>query len=167
METRELITRLEQVFGASVVGASDAHSFPSVSIKPESMKEILSYCLHDATMKFDFLDCITALDTEQDIVVIYHLYSTILAHKINIKVSVSRHEPKLASVTGFWRAAHAYEREAAEMFGIKFEGHPDLRNLLLADDWHGHPLRKDYVYPEEYHGIEHRRAPLRKEHVRP
>lgn len=167
METRELINRLEQTFGSDVSGGSDAPAFSYVTVKVESLKEVLSYCLHDPSMKLDFLECVTALDTEQDIIVIYQLYSTLLAHKINIKVSLNRLDAHMPSMTGFWRAAGAYEREIAEMFGVRFDGHPDLRNLLLPEDWHGHPLRKDYVFPEEYHGIEHRRAPLRKEHVKP
>jgi NADH-quinone oxidoreductase subunit C len=118
-------------------------------------------------MKFDFLDCITALDTGQDILVIYHLFSTILAHRLNVKLSVGRNDPRVPSVTGFWRAATAYEREAHEKLGIRFEGHAGMGSLLLPEDWHGHPLRKDYVFPQEYQGVEHRRAPLRKEHARP
>lgn len=167
MEPRDIIARVEQTFASAVVSKTLEGPFLFVQVKPASLKEIMSFCVHDASMKLDFLDCLTALDTGQDIVVIYQLFSTILAHRFTIKVSVNRHEAKLPSVTGFWRAALAYEREAAEMFGIKFDGHPALDRLLLADDWQGHPLRKDYAFPEEYKGVEHRRTPLRKEHARP
>jgi NADH:ubiquinone oxidoreductase subunit C len=167
METRELVHRLEQTFGKDVKSAQDEGAFPNVLIQPSAVKAVLSYCIHDSEMRFDFLDCLTAIDTTQDFIVIYHLYSTTLNHRLNIKVAVERHSPSLPSVTGFWHAAEAYELEAAEMFGLVFDGHPNPRHLLLPDDWHGYPFRKDYVFPEEYHGVEHRRVPLRREHTRP
>lgn len=167
METRELARKVEQAFGKSVLATGDANSFPFIQISTASLKEVLAYCSSDALMKLDFLDCLTVVDTGQDIVATYHLFSTTLVHKLNIRVSVGRQAPRLPSVTRLWKAAVAYEREAAEMFGIAFDGHPSLRPLLLPEGWIGHPLRKDYVFPEEYQGIEHRRAPLRKEHARP
>lgn len=167
METRELVERIEQNFHAAVIGASSEGSFAYVNAQPARLKEILSYCLHDQSMRFDLLDCLFGIDTGDELVVVYQLFSTGLGHRLNIKTSVSRHNAKLPSVTGFWRAATVYELEAAEMFGILFEGHPSPRHLLLPDDWQGHPLRKDYVFPEEYQQIEHRRTPLRKEHARP
>ena len=167
MELRDIIARVQQTFSSAVVSTTLEGPFLFVQVKPASLKEVMSFCVHDASMKLDFLDSLTAVDDGQDITVIYQLFSTILAHRFNIKVSVSRHEAKFPSMTGFWRAANAYEREAAEMFGIKFDGHPALDRLLLPEDWQGHPLRKDYVFPEEYKGVEHRRTPLRKEHARP
>lgn len=167
MEPFESIERIKQTFASAVRNTDERGVFPFVEVKVDSLKEILSYCVHDSSMKFDFLDCITVLDTGPDIVLIYQLFSTILAHRINIKTSVSHHEARVPSVTGFWRAATAYEREAHEMFGVKFDGHRELSNLLLPEDWHGNPLRKDYVYPQDYRGVEHRRSPLRKEHTRP
>lgn len=167
METRELVHRIEQTFKDGVISAADEGCFPFVLIQPEMVKEVLSYCAHDGGMRFDFLECITGVDAGQEIVVIYHLYSTTLSHRLNIKVAVPRHSARLASMTGFWHAANVYEREIAEMFGVLFDGHPNPRKLLLPEDWQGYPLRKDYVFPEEYEDIEHRRAPLRKEHPRP
>ena len=167
METRELVHRIEQTFKDGVISAADEGLFPNVLIQAEALKPVISFCVHDSLMRFDFLECLSGMDTGEEMLVIYQLYSTAFSHRLNVKVSIGRHGSKIPSVTGFWRAAAAYELEAAEMFGITFEGHPAPRHLLLPDDWQGHPLRKDYVFPEEYHDIEHRRPPLRKEHARP
>lgn len=167
MQTRELFQRIEREFKSGVADTVAEGVFPSITVAADSLKNVLSYCAHDAALAFDFLENLTAVDTGQDFVVLYQLYSTTLFHRLNIKVIVSRHIARLASATGFWRSAHCYELEAAEMFGLTFEGHPAPRRLLLPADWQGFPLRKDYVFPEEYHGIEHRREPLRKDHVRP
>ena len=70
-----------------------------------------------------------------------------------IKVFCPRDNPSVPSVADLWPAADWHEREAYDMFGIVFDGHPDLRRILCADDWEGFPLRKDYVFPREYHGI--------------
>lgn len=167
MKTAELIGKIEQIFSAGVIGASSDGSFPCIHIRVEDLRGVLNFCYYDQVTKFDYLECLTALDSGDEFAVIYHLYSTTIGHRINIKTSIPRHKPVLASAVNFWRAANVYEREAAEMFGIVFENHPCPEPLLLPEKWQGHPLRKDYVYPEEYEGIEHRRAPLRKEHARP
>lgn len=168
METRKLFEKIEANFKSAVSAASlEDETFPSLTIKRGSLNEILSFCLHDKDMRFDYLECLTGMDTGAEIIIIYQLLSTALAHRLNIKVPVSYDDPKISSVTGFWRAALAYERETAEMLGVVFEGHPYLKPLLLAEGWSGYPLRKNYSYPEQYQGIEHRRPPLRKEHVKP
>ena len=167
MEFRELAGKLKESFGSSIGQVVEAGTFPHVVIENDALKQVLSFCSHDSALRMDFLDCMTGVDTGQDIVIIYQLFSTQFSHSLCLKVAVSRHSPKLASATGFWRAANAYELEIAEMFGVVFEGHPNPRPLLLPENWQGNPLRKDYVYPEEYRGIEHRREHLRKEHAKP
>lgn len=74
-------------------------------------------------------------------------------HKIVLKVNVTADDPHCASVEGVWRTADWHEREAYDMFGIIFDGHPDLRRILMPDDWEGFPLRKDFQVPEFYHGM--------------
>jgi NADH-quinone oxidoreductase subunit C len=167
METSEIVAAIEKGIPNSVINSSAEACFPFIQIRANDFNAIMSFCMHEQQLRFDFLECLTASDTGQDFEIIYQLVSTTLLHRINIKLSVERHLAKVTSATGFWRAALAYELEAAEMLGIEFEGLKEVRRLLLPDDWHGHPMRKDYVYPEEYQGVEHRRQPLRKEHVRP
>ena len=77
--------------------------------------------------------------------VVYHLYSTAKNHRLRLKVPVSAADPTVDSLTGVWRSADWFEREVWDMFGIRFEGHPDLRRILLPDDWEGYPLLKSYA----------------------
>lgn len=93
---------------------------------------------------FDYLMCLSAVDYKDRLAVVYHLYSFSLRDKVSLKVFLGRDNPEIESVTAVWPAADWQEREAFDMFGIKFKGHPDLRRILLPDDWQGHPLRKDY-----------------------
>ena len=84
---------------------------------------------------------------------LYHLYS--IPHDIHLalKVELDRTKPEVDSVTEIWKTADWHEREAYDLLGIHFKNHPDLRRILLPDDWEGHPLRKDYVEQEKYHEI--------------
>ena len=85
--------------------------------------------------------------------VYYHLESTKFRHKVVLRVSSSREKPEVASVSLVWRSADWHEREAFDLLGIQFLNHPDLRRILMPDDWEGHPLRKDYANPEFYLGM--------------
>jgi len=85
--------------------------------------------------------------------VLYHLYSIPYNHNIVMKVETDRGNPIVDTVSSVWRTADWHEREAYDMFGIKFNNHPDLRRILLPADWEGFPLRKDYQEQEYYHGI--------------
>lgn len=103
--------------------------------------------LHDTPgLEYDFLTDLTAIDypsRPQRFDVVSHLYSMTLNHRLRIKVGVGEDE-KVPSIVGIWKAANWEERETFDMFGIDFEGHPDLRRILLPEDWEGYPLRKDY-----------------------
>ena len=85
--------------------------------------------------------------------VVYHLYSYTHRHKFVLKVQLPREDPSVPTVEGVWGVAKWQERESYDFYGIQFTGHSDLRRILLPDDWEGHPLRKDWVDPEYYHGL--------------
>ena len=89
----------------------------------------------------------------ETIEVIYHLHSQTHDRKLALKVKLDRADPRVPTVEPVWRMADWYERECYDLLGVVFEGHPDLRRILLPFDWEGHPLRKDYVAPETYRGI--------------
>ena len=101
----------------------------------------------------DYLACLSGMDYGEELGVVYHLYSVELKHRIVIKLYVPKDAPKVATVERVWRIADWHEREAFDLFGVEFEGHHNLIRILNPYDWEGHPLRKDYVTPEEYHGI--------------
>ena len=92
--------------------------------------------------------------------VVYHLFSPLHRLKVTIRVLLAREAPVLPTVSDLWPTANWHEREAFDLYGIDFAGHPDFRRILLPDDWVGHPLRKDYEMPTEYRGIRHREEPI-------
>ncbi len=95
-------------------------------------------------LSFDYLRCLSGVDYIKDLEVVYHLFSIKHNSKITVKVRLPKDKPTISSVTPVWRGADWHERETAELLGITFDGHPDLRRLLLTDDFKGHPLRKDF-----------------------
>jgi len=130
------------------------HSF--VTVEPGKWIEFLTLCRDDPRLGFELLIDVTATDPKADdpnLWVNAELLSVSHKHRLSIKTLVPKERPVIASATAVYRAAQWHERECAEMFGITFEGHPDPRNMLLPDDWVGHPMRKDYEFPKEYHGI--------------
>jgi NADH-quinone oxidoreductase subunit C len=105
---------------------------------------------------FDSLSSLTALDNGEEknsVEVIYNLYSIPYDLHLMLKVLLDRTKPEVESVTDIWKTADWHEREAYDLIGMKFKNHPDLRRILLPDDWEGHPLRKDYVEQERYHDV--------------
>ncbi len=101
----------------------------------------------DPSLRFNFLSDVTALDLypqEPRFEVVYHLLSMQSVQRLRLKVRVGGDDPHMESAIPLWPAANAFEREIFDLFGIKFEGHPFLRRLLMPEEWEGHPLRKDY-----------------------
>ncbi|MFA4014976.1 MAG: hypothetical protein RUDDFDWM_000042 [Candidatus Fervidibacterota bacterium] len=130
-----------------------------VRVDKDYVVELCKLLRDDTELQFDYLRCLSAIDwfEEGQMEVVYHLYSMKHGHSLVVKVRVKRDDPRLPSVSSIWAAANWHEREAYDLLGIIFEGHPDLRRILLPQDWTGHPLRKDYSYnpvefDEEYAG---------------
>ncbi len=114
-------------------------------------EQIAAVCAHLKTapgFEFDMLSDLTGVDRgpeeEPRFEVNYHLFSTKRFHRLRLKVLVEQESPRVPTVTSVWRTANWHERETFDMFGVIFEGHPDLRRILLPDDWQGHALRKDF-----------------------
>ena len=135
---------------------------PNLRVDPQAVVEVCRYLRDEPDLKFEILTDLTGLDLpkENKIQVVYHIYSYSHRHQIVLKVDLPRENPQLSTMEGVWKVANWLEREAFDLFGIVFEGHTDLRRILLPEDWVGHPLRKDYVEQEEYDGISTQRAPL-------
>ena len=127
-----------------------------VLIDPEKIVEFLRVCRDENRLRFELLIDLSATDPKADdpnLWINLNLLSVERRQRLAIKAILPKSAPKLPSSTPVYRAAQWHERECAEMFGITFTGHPDPRNILLPDDWVGHPMRKDYEFPKEYHGI--------------
>lgn len=99
------------------------------------------------SLGFDFLFCVTGVDWKTHLSMVYHLSSAANNHTIVVKVKLDRNDPQIDTVSGIWRTAEFHEREAYDLLGIVFNGHPDLRRLFMTEEWNGWPLRKDYEDP--------------------
>lgn len=164
MDAAEIHKRLQEKLGNSVLAEATEGEWPIVEVLPAAVAEASRYLKEDPDLAFDCLSNLTGADRKPDDVidVYYHLYSYSHRHKLTLKASAPRLDPVLPTVSKIWRIGDWLEREAFDLLGVNFVGHTDLRRLLMPEDWVGHPLRKDFVEPEEYHGISTRRESLLK-----
>ncbi len=162
MEAKEIVGRLERQFPGKISRFKEDISDPYLHVDSQAIVEICRYLRDEPDLNFEILSDLTCLDLpkENKIQVVYHLYSYSHRHQVVLKADLPREEPHAPTVEGVWKTANWMEREAFDLFGVIFEGHSDLRRILLPEDWVGHPLRKDYVEQEEYDGISTERAPL-------
>ncbi len=162
MEAREVYALLEKQFPDKVSDFKGDVPEPYLTVDPQAIVEICRFLRDHSTLKFEVLSDLTALDWPKDekIQIVYHLYSYSQRHQIVLKVDLPRDKPKIATTEGIWKVANWFEREVYDLFGVIFEGHSDLRRIMLPEDWVGFPLRKDYVEQEEYAGMSTQRAPL-------
>ncbi len=161
MEPLEIVEKIRERFPNEIVHAVQFRDQVSVSVKREKIFEICRFIAEDPGIHMDYLSDLCGVDyPERDyrFEVVYNLYSIKYRHRIRIKALIPADNPSIDSVVPIWSGANWHEREACDMFGIVFKGHPDLRRILMPDDWDGHPLRKDYPLegPEgwEYKGYE-------------
>lgn len=142
------IQYLRERFAARILATHSFVGDETIVIAREGLREIFSFLKEDPKLDFDFLTDITAVDylgkKELRFEVVYHLYSLRAKHRLRVKVPVPEDDPVVDSLVPLWKGANWLEREAWDMFGIRFNGHPDLRRVLLYEEFQGHPLRKDY-----------------------
>jgi NADH-quinone oxidoreductase subunit C len=164
MEAIEIHRRVRERLGDAIGGELHAADWSVCDVRGSAVAEICRFLRDDPELRFDCLSNLSAVDRKADdrIDVYYHLFSYPHRHKFTLKASTSRLDAVLPSVSGIWPIADWLEREAFDLMGVRFTGHPDLRRLLMPEDWVGHPLRKDFVEPDEYHGISTRRESLLK-----
>ena len=174
MTPQQIHQSLTTRFGADVVLALDTEAKdPWIEVAPGSIVEVARFLKSDDGLQFDMLCNLSAVDYletdeklakkfpyEPHLEIVYHLMSMPHKHTIAIKVKLPRWQadqagelPEVPSVAGVWAIADWHEREAYDLMGVNFVGHPNLVRILCPDDWVGHPLRKDYEFPLEYHGV--------------
>jgi len=171
MQCTEILEMLRQRFGAGVVGAGTEAIDPWIEVAPQALVDVSRFLRDEPSLRFNMLQCITGVDYLQvdpkrkiegqpRVEVIYHLLSLVHKHRLVLKVTLPRWKdgvegqlPEVPTLSGVWKTALWHEREVYDLMGVRFLGHPALTRILCPDDWEGHPLRKDYPMPLEYHGI--------------
>jgi NADH-quinone oxidoreductase subunit C len=121
---------------------------PTFEVPREVFRAVMEFLRDDPAFHMDYLSFCSAIDWKDRMECTYHLWSTVHNHELVVKVPVDRNQPRIPTVSDLWRTAEWHERETYDLFGVVYEGHPDLRRILLTEDWKGHPLRKDYVYED-------------------
>jgi NADH-quinone oxidoreductase subunit C len=173
MSGQSFVDQLQKKFGDLVVGANLENIDPWIEVAAEGVVKICTYLRDEPSLAFDYLNSVTAVDYlhtdekkaakadwEPHLEVVYHLFSMQHKHSLVLKAKLPRWQddqpgrlPMVPSVAGVWSTADWHEREVFDLLGVDFAGHPNLVRILCPEDWVGHPLRKDYEMPLEYHGI--------------
>ena len=152
MNGTDILARVQERFGPVVRAAHADHGDHTLLVDLAALPEILAFCRDDPALRFDMLMDLTAADYlmypgREDaprFEVVYHLYSVPHNHRLRIKAAVDEDAPVVPTAVPLWPIANWLEREVWDMYGLRFAGHPDLRRLLLYEQFEGHPLRKDY-----------------------
>jgi NADH-quinone oxidoreductase subunit C len=144
----EIADRLKAQFGDDVLAAEEEHGHQVATVSAARYREIAEFLRDDHTLSFDFFDFLAGVDLTPKgggYQVVVHLYSTRHNHHVRLKVDCDAADPHCPTLSDLWAGASWHEREAWELFGIDFDGHPHLVKLLLPEQFEGHPLRKDFA----------------------
>ena len=173
MTAADIVALLEERLGTKIKSNTLDAIDPFVVVEAGDLPEVMRLLRDDERLRFDMLHNISGVDYleldpkklakagfEPHLEVVYHLQSFTHRHRFVVKVILPRWKgdkvgqlPDVPTLCHLWPSADWHEREVYDLVGIEFVGHPDLSRILLAEDWVGHPLRKDYIFPLEYHGI--------------
>jgi len=141
------VDRIKGTFPDAVKDVITFRGETTVVIDAPRLVEVATFCRDMEGLEFNLLSDLAFVDyypSEPRFAVCYHLYSIYFNQRLRLKVYLPGDDPRVHTVTGIWPAANWHEREAYDLMGVVFEGHPDLRRVLMPRDWVGHPLRKDY-----------------------
>jgi NADH-quinone oxidoreductase subunit C len=145
-ETHRALGKLQEKFAAAILEVKEFRGETTVTVKKEEIVSVCSFLKRE--FRYNMLTDVTAVDylgkKADRFMMVYHLYSIPNKDRIRIKAPVAEGDCTIASLTGLWNSANFLEREVFDLMGVIFSGHPDLRRILMTDDWEGHPLRKDY-----------------------
>jgi NADH-quinone oxidoreductase subunit C len=143
-----ILDKLAERFpGGEILETGSQHGNEWARVAPAAWREVAEFLLSDPALRMDMftdLTCVDRLPREPRFDVVAHLYSTEKKHRVRLLAGVPAEAPSIASLVPLWPGANWFEREAFDMYGVRFEGHPDLRRILMYPEFQGHPLRKDY-----------------------
>ena len=142
MTNEELKAKLTELLPATTF--EEGGEWININIEPKDWLPAAQQLRQDGSLFFNYLFCLTCIDWKTHLTMVYHLSSTQYRHNIVVRSKLDRNNPGIESVAHIWRTAEFHEREVYELFGVQFKNHPDLRKLILTDDFEGYPLRKDF-----------------------
>jgi NADH-quinone oxidoreductase subunit C len=165
MDAQEIKGKISEALGDVPVGCTGFEGYVCLDVRREELLKVVSLLKEDPSLRMDFLMGVTGVDLAgleegKGFRVIYHLFSYTHKHTIVVRVDVPKDDPTVPSLAHLYGSADWNEREVYDLFGIVFKGHPDLRRILLPEEWIGHPLRKDYKQPDTIIGFPATRTSL-------
>jgi NADH-quinone oxidoreductase subunit C len=147
MAETKVLAKVEAAFPGKIVEGHSLHGDETIVIHREDADAIFSTLRHAPEFAFNLLSDLTVVDffgKEPRFEIVYHLKSVSLGHRLRVKIRVPEDDPVAPTVSALWKGGNWLEREAWDMFGVRFSGHPDLRRILMYEEFRGYPLRKDY-----------------------
>jgi len=151
MDSLQIAKMIEEKFAGQVLETTTCAGQVGVSLRKDQIKDVCLFLRDEPSIKMDHLADLTAVDYSKypgdpgpRFEVVYNMISTTYRHRIRLKVRLPEDDPRIDTVSSVWQTANWHERETYDLMGITFDGHPDLRRILLPDDWEGYPLRKEY-----------------------
>ncbi len=146
MDNQTVLERLQTSFSSAVLTTDERHGDLKVTLERDQLVAVAQFLRDDQELRYTLLENLCGVDylgSEPRFEVVYHLFSFYHYHRVCLKVGVPEEDPVVPTLTGLWATANWQEREAYDMFGIQFAGHPALERILMPEDWAGHPQRKD------------------------
>jgi NADH-quinone oxidoreductase subunit C len=157
------LEKLQSIFGGKILATHTHHGDATALVDAKAILEVMTWLRDEAG--FALCSSLTAYDDlgkDPRFYVVYHLVNVINPERIRVKVGLPEKKPVVDSVTGIWPGANFLERETYDLMGIEFKGHPDLRRIMMPDEWEGHPLRRDYPHVYEPVQFTHNAAEIAK-----
>lgn len=145
MSAQEFRKNLQHEFPQEITEIWGDDKEQHLTVRKEGLLNIVE---HLKSRGYNYLSFVTAVDNRKDLTLIYLLASVPSQHTITIRVNLPKSKPHIDSLVALYKGADWLEREVFDLFGIRFNNHPDLRRILLPEEWEGHPLRKSYSHPE-------------------
>ncbi len=146
MTNEDLKAKLSEILPA--ITFEEGGQWLNINVGPKEWLPFAENLRNNPDLNFDYLFCLTCVDWQTHLTMVYHFESTQYRHTIVVKSKLDRNKPEIETVSQIWRTADFHEREVYELFGVNFLNHPDLRLLILPDGWEGKfPLRKDFEDP--------------------
>ncbi len=154
MTSEEIVEKIKNDLGDDILSVEISLGDAVVHLLPPALPKVCEFIKNDADLDFDYLSNISGvdyldLDREPRFEAVYEFHSMDKNHSVRLRVGIEEENPSVPTISHLWKSADFPERELFDMFGMNVEGHPDLRRLIMPDDWEGHPLRRDYSLTTE------------------